>query len=44
MRAVLDRRYGGDADAVFAEGVLRSLGLNRADARAIASRALTGAA
>jgi AcrR family transcriptional regulator len=38
MRAVLDRRYGGDADAVFAEGVLRSLGLDRADARAIVSR------
>jgi AcrR family transcriptional regulator len=40
MRAVLDRRYGGDADAVFAEGVLRSLGLNRADAREIVSRPL----
>ncbi len=44
MRAVLDRRYGGDADAVFAEGVLRSLGLDRAEAHAIVSRDLPGAA
>jgi AcrR family transcriptional regulator len=44
MRAVLDRRYGGDADSVFAEGVLRSLGLNRADAREIVSRPLPEAA
>jgi AcrR family transcriptional regulator len=40
MRAVLDRRYGGDADAVFAEGVLRSLGLTHADAHEIVSRPL----
>jgi AcrR family transcriptional regulator len=40
MRAVLDRRYGGDADAVFAEGVLRSLGLAHADAHEIVSRPL----
>jgi AcrR family transcriptional regulator len=40
MRAVLDRRHGGDADAVFAEGVLRSLGLAHADAHEIVSRPL----
>ncbi len=40
MRAVLDRRYGGDADAVFAEGVLRSLGLAHADAHEIVGREL----
>ncbi|HWE33266.1 MAG TPA: TetR/AcrR family transcriptional regulator [Solirubrobacteraceae bacterium] len=44
MRAVLDRRYGGDADAVFAEGVLRSLGLDCTEARAIVLRELPGAA
>jgi AcrR family transcriptional regulator len=40
MRAVLDGRYGGDADAVFAEGVLRSLGLGHADAHEIVGREL----
>jgi AcrR family transcriptional regulator len=44
MRAVLDGRYGADADAVFAEGVLRSLGLDRADAHQIVSRDLSGIA
>jgi AcrR family transcriptional regulator len=29
MRAILEDRHGADADALFAEGVLRSLGLNR---------------
>jgi AcrR family transcriptional regulator len=41
MRAVLDGRYGPDADAVFAQGVLRSLGLGRAEASEIASRELS---
>jgi AcrR family transcriptional regulator len=40
MRAVLDRRYGGDADAVFAEGVLRSLGLPHDEAHEIVTRPL----
>jgi len=40
MRSVLDRRHGADADAVFAEGVLRSLGLAHADAHEIVSRPL----
>ena len=43
MRAVLDRRYGGDADAVFAEGVLRSLGLAHAEAHEIVTRPLPDA-
>jgi AcrR family transcriptional regulator len=44
MRAVLDGRYAGGADEQFAEGVLRSLGLDRADAHAIATRPLPAAA
>jgi AcrR family transcriptional regulator len=38
MRAVLEGRYGGDADSVFAEGVLRSLGVSHAEARELVSR------
>jgi AcrR family transcriptional regulator len=44
MRAVLDGRYGPDADAVFAEGVLRSLGVCRAEALGIVGRELPDAA
>ncbi len=40
MRAVLDNRYPPGAEEQFAEGVLRSLGLDRAEARAIARRSL----
>ena len=40
MRAILDGRYGPNADGVFAEAVLRSLGLDRADAHEVASREL----
>jgi AcrR family transcriptional regulator len=40
MRAVLEARYDAAADEQFAEGVLRSLGLGRAEARAVAGRAL----
>jgi AcrR family transcriptional regulator len=40
MRAILDGRYGPGADAVFAEATLRSLGLDRDQARAIATRQL----
>jgi AcrR family transcriptional regulator len=40
MRAVLDGRYGPDADAIHAEVVLRSLGLDRAEAHQIARRPL----
>jgi AcrR family transcriptional regulator len=40
MRAILDGRYGPNVDAVFAEAVLRSLGLDRADAYEIAGREL----
>jgi AcrR family transcriptional regulator len=40
MRAVLDDRYALGADEQFAEGVLRSLGLDRAEAHAIAGREL----
>jgi AcrR family transcriptional regulator len=40
MRAVLDGRHGPDADAVFAEGVLRSLGVTHADASEIVGRPL----
>jgi AcrR family transcriptional regulator len=40
MRAILDGRYGPGADAVFAEGTLRSLGLERAEAHRIATLTL----
>jgi AcrR family transcriptional regulator len=40
MRAILDGRYGPDADVVFTEGVLRSVGLDRAEAREVATREL----
>jgi AcrR family transcriptional regulator len=40
MRAILDGRYGPDADVVHAEVVLRSLGLGLVEAREIARRAL----
>jgi AcrR family transcriptional regulator len=38
MRAVLEGRYGDDAAALFAEGVLRSLGVSDAEARELVSR------
>jgi AcrR family transcriptional regulator len=44
MRAILDGRYGPDVDAVFAEGVLRSLGLDRGEAREVATRVLPATA
>jgi AcrR family transcriptional regulator len=40
MRAILDGRYGPDAGTLFAEAVLRSLGLDRADAHEVATREL----
>jgi AcrR family transcriptional regulator len=40
MRAILEGRYGTDVDSVFAEGVLRALGLDRAEAHQIAAQAL----
>jgi AcrR family transcriptional regulator len=40
MRAILDGRCGPDVDSVFAEGVLRLLGLDRAEAAVVARRAL----
>jgi AcrR family transcriptional regulator len=40
MRAILDGRCGPDVDAEFAEATLRSLGLDRADAREVAGRTL----
>jgi hypothetical protein len=39
MRSVLDRRHGPDADAVFAQSVLRSLGVARGEASEIVGRA-----
>jgi AcrR family transcriptional regulator len=38
MRAVLEGRYGDDADALFAEGVLRSLGVSHSETCALLSR------
>jgi hypothetical protein len=35
---VLEGRYGDDAAALFAEGVLRSLGVAHAEARELVSR------
>jgi AcrR family transcriptional regulator len=43
MRAILDGRYGPAADAVFAEATLRSLGLDRAEARRIVALELPAA-
>ena len=37
MRAILDGRYGPGADDLFAEGTLRSLGLDRGEAHRIAT-------
>ena len=37
MRGILDGRYGHDADSVFAESTLRSLGLNRGEAHEVAT-------
>jgi len=36
MRAILDGRYGSEADVIFAEGVLRSVGLDRSEAGEVA--------
>jgi hypothetical protein len=38
MRAILDGRYGSEADVIFAEGVLRSVGLDRGEAGEVARR------
>lgn len=40
MRAILDGRYGADADVLQAEAVLRSVGLDLEDAREVATRPL----
>jgi AcrR family transcriptional regulator len=40
MRAILEGRYDADADAVFAEATLRSLGIDRDEAHRIASAPL----
>jgi AcrR family transcriptional regulator len=44
MRAILDGRYGPGADILFAEGALRSVGLDLAEAGDIARRPLTPSA
>ena len=38
MRAILDGRYSADIDVLHAQAVLRSIGLDPADARAVATR------
>jgi AcrR family transcriptional regulator len=40
MRAILEKRCGPDVDSLFAESVLRSAGLERAEAAEIARRSL----